>query len=77
MDRELNKQRVTSYRKRKYAEGCKSLTVFLPPKIRERVPYLRRFFQLKERGASEVVTMAIEDLYQKALRIRNRNDWPN
>lgn len=74
MDKETNKKRVTEYRRSKKAEGYESLTVYLPSKIKGRIWYLRRFFQLRDRGASEVVAMAIEDLYQKALRKRNRSD---
>jgi hypothetical protein len=73
MDGQLNKQRVTEWRNRKYAEGCKSLTVFLPSKIIGLVPYLRRFYQLRCK-ASEVIALAIENLYKKALSERNRND---
>ena len=72
MDREVNRRRVAEYRNRRYSEGRKSFTVYLKPAIVEKVRYLRRMYQMKTRG-SEVIEMAIETLYQKTLRKRNRN----
>jgi hypothetical protein len=73
MDKELNRQRVAEWRNRKYSKGCKSLRVYLEPRIREKVAQMRFFYQLRGR-TSELITMAIETLYQKFLSERSRND---
>ncbi len=72
MNKELNKKRVTEWRKRKYDQGCKSLTVYLEPRVREKAGYLRFYYRLPDR--SELISMAIETLYQKFLMERDGND---
>ena len=72
MEREVNRRRVAEYRNRKYNEGCRAFTVYLKPVVIEKVRYLRRMYQMRTRS-SEVIEMAIENLYQKTLSRINRN----
>jgi hypothetical protein len=71
---EIPNARMKRYRARRYELGYKSLTVYVEPKITKLLPYLRWFYQLRGRGYSELIALAIETLYEKTLKERNHSE---
>ena len=62
MDKDVNRIRVGKWREKKFGQGFKSLTVYLPPDVLKMIKYLRRHLRLTRRN-SELIALAIKTLY--------------
>ncbi len=64
-------ERVRKYRKEKYEQGCKQVSIFLSPEDSTRLKRLKQHFGLELGGKfplGRLVSMSIKSLYSKVFK---------